>query len=134
MKDFKERFIKAAERGDERNLKSLLLAPEYNALIKGTGDMTTLIHAARGGHEDCIRLLLPVSDALSKDTREMTALMWAARGGYKTCVGLLLPVSNALAQGGDGMTALMHATWYGDERWSSYCFQKAMRCPKTRMA
>lgn len=60
--------------------------------------MSALMHAARNGHEDCVKLLLPRSDPLARDSDGCSALMWAARLGHRNCVSLLLPLSDPWAQ------------------------------------
>ena len=47
---------------------------------------------ARGGHADCVRMLLPVSDARAKSSNGMTALVHASGHGRSGCVQIRLPV------------------------------------------
>jgi ankyrin repeat protein len=55
------------------------------------GGSSALNSAARDGHAGCVKLLIPVSDPLAEDSY---ALKMAAEGGYAQCVKLLIPVSD----------------------------------------
>ena len=85
----------AAGRGEEVELKELLLHPGGDALSTNEWGVTALMCAAAGGKSDCARLLRPASDVMSKDYRGRTALMRAASEGGSACVHVLLPVSKA---------------------------------------
>ena len=115
MKAINEKLIKAAKVGNTTELKKLLQKPGCNALSKAKEGWTALMHAAYGGQEACVRLLLPVSDVLAKAKNGQTALMWAAGFGYEACVRLLLPASDALAKDTDGWTPLIWAAGAGHE-------------------
>ena len=115
MVDINERLMEAAKRGYEAKLKALLREPGCNALGKDFEDWTALMHAAYGGHDACVRILIPVSDAPAKTKTGQTALMWAAGCGYEACVRLLLPVSDASSADTEGRTPLMWAACAGRE-------------------
>ena len=115
MVDINERLMEAAKRGYEAKLKALLREPGCNALGKDFEDWTALMHAAYGGHDACVRLLLPVSDASSADTEGRTPLMWAACAGREDCLRILLPVSDVQARDSKGLTASYSARSHGNE-------------------
>ena len=132
MKDINERLRDAARDGSETVLKSLLRNPGCDALSKDEQGWTALMHAARGGHEAGLRILLPVSDALGKDVNGQTALMQSAARGHEAGLRILLPVSDALAKDNGGWTALMYAAGNGNEACVRLLMLGSDACAKDR--
>ncbi|TNJ26142.1 Kinase, NEK [Giardia muris] len=72
--------------------------------------MTALMHAARGGHDECVHILIPMEAGL-KDVDGWTALMYSVVTGHQECVQLLASIE-AAAQDKYGGTALHLAARY----------------------
>lgn len=107
----------AAGRGEEVELKELLLHPGGDALSTNEWGVTALMCAAAGGKSDCARLLRPASDVMSKDYRGRTALMRAASEGGSACVHVLLPVSNSSEKTNAGQATAGLARVDGHGHW-----------------
>jgi ankyrin repeat protein len=58
-----------------------------------------LMQAAKGGHADCVKLLLAKSDAFRFDSNNRTALMHAVNADSPSCVALLVRAGNPRARG-----------------------------------
>ena len=95
-------LIEAARAGDLEAIKAAIARGEDPK----ANDSVALSWAARGGHLECLRLLLPVSDPRACNS---LALSWAAGSGHTECVRLLLPVSDPR----DYSRALRMAAWKG---------------------
>jgi ankyrin repeat protein len=69
-----------------------LLTPELLKASIGSHRETPLMHAARDGHADLVRILAPKSDLLATGGvgEDKTALNMAAAGGHAECVKILL--------------------------------------------
>jgi ankyrin repeat protein len=101
---------RAAEAGDA--IATRALANEKSAKKWSLAGLDALTLAARGGHAECVRILLPLSLAKASAAAEKgggTALMAAARGGHAECVRILLEAADPNHEGAgvdDGRTAL----------------------------
>ena len=84
-------LIEAARAGDLEAIKAAIARGEDPK----ANDSVALSWAARGGHLECLRLLLPVSDPKARDS---LALSLAVDGGHLECLRLLLPVSDPKAR------------------------------------
>jgi ankyrin repeat protein len=84
------RLAQAAGLGDLAALEQAL-GDGADALAGGSAALSA---AAKGGHMECVRLLIEVSDPTDGNSR---ALQLAARRGCAECVKLLIPVSDPLA-------------------------------------
>ena len=101
----------AAQAGDVRRLEKLVLdAPHRLGASDGTG-YTPLHYAARGGHAECVGLLLRQRACVdARTTGGATALHRAAFTGQTAICALLLRAkANAAAQDSDGETPLHKA-------------------------
>jgi ankyrin repeat protein len=80
--------------------------------------MTPLLHAASGGHDEIVKLLLSTGQVKvnSKSPHQRTALSWAVAGGHRAVVKSLLATDNVAVDTGDGggRTPLSHAAEVGD--------------------
>ncbi|RLN95850.1 hypothetical protein BBJ28_00021141 [Nothophytophthora sp. Chile5] len=81
----------AAETGNARVVKRWVNSTDKNVDARSAENLTALHYAARGGHNECTRLLLAASaDPNVQDERHITPLHLAAVGGHALCVKLLL--------------------------------------------
>ena len=82
--------MRAARAGNADTVRALLASP--NVDINGIDDLgnTSLIEAARFGHDDVVTaLLLGKADVKTKNNEGKTALTLAAEGGHDKTVRLL---------------------------------------------
>ncbi len=111
--------ISAAQYGDIEELRDAIASGcDIDAVIgprvlceNWVVQCTPLILAARGGHMDCMRLLLENNcNKEASDGRRRTALLMAAERGRADCVRLLVEGgANKDAKDDAGMTALIRA-------------------------
>ena len=113
--------LAAARRGDEPAILAWL---EGGGRVNASGQLggqsgaTVLIHAAYGGHERVVDLLLRHGAEIDlPDSKGGTALMWATCVGHERVVELLIRRgAQANVQSSDGDSALMYAAIQGHER------------------
>jgi len=82
---------------------------------KTQGGLTALMHAAKTGNLDSVRLLAPVANAHAFDAAGKTALMHAAAAGRAGVVEFLLSFSDARQTDDWDEDALMHAASGGHD-------------------
>ncbi|TMW55457.1 hypothetical protein Poli38472_010339 [Pythium oligandrum] len=81
----------AAESGNARVIKRWVNSTNRDVDSRSAENLTALHYAARGGHNECTRLLLAAgADPNVQDERRITPLHLAAVGGHALCVKLLL--------------------------------------------
>ncbi|GMF19624.1 unnamed protein product [Phytophthora fragariaefolia] len=81
----------AAEAGNARVVKRWVHSTDRNVDARSAENLTALHYAVRGGHNECVRLLLTANaDPNAADERCITPLHLAAIGGHALCVKLLL--------------------------------------------
>ncbi|KAF1314178.1 Ankyrin repeat-containing domain, partial [Globisporangium splendens] len=85
-------FVKtAAESGNARVVKRWVNSTNRDIDSRSNENLTALHYAARGGHNECTRLLLDANaDPNVQDERRITPLHLAALGGHALCVKLLV--------------------------------------------
>jgi len=86
-----ERLILAAKEDDVQTVKALLDAgTDVNATVKGYAGMTPLMHASRGNHIDCVKVLISAgANVRMKNELGRTALKIAEGNGNREIVKLL---------------------------------------------
>ena len=86
-------LFNAAERGDKKVLSSLLSkeTASLDVNTRGVKGRTAALAASRGGHHECLSMLLKAGavPSMANDVA-VTPLHLAAAGGHAKCVSLLL--------------------------------------------
>ncbi|DAZ95065.1 TPA: hypothetical protein N0F65_002799 [Lagenidium giganteum] len=81
----------AAESGNARVIKRWVNSSNRDLDSRSSENLTALHYSARGGHNECTRLILAAgADANVQDERHVTPLHLAALAGHALCVKLLL--------------------------------------------
>ena len=87
-------LLRAARLGNADTVKSLLTSPNVDVNGVDADGNTSLIEAARFGHDDVVEaLLIARADVNAKNRQGKTALMLASEGGHDDCVRLLTQAS-----------------------------------------
>jgi ankyrin repeat protein len=111
-------LLAAAHNGSVR-VAEALLARGLDPDLADSDGQTPLMVAAKGDHDNVVRLLLESgARADKKDARGRTALHWAlTEADGEVVVGLLLHAGlDPLAASGDGLSAIDYATKLGRRR------------------
>ena len=104
-------IMRAAQKGYYHQLGALLIQGEYADKTDNQG-LTPLMHAAAGGHLDCVKLLIEHKVSLTqKDDQGFTPFLWASFTGKEYVMRTLyeLDMSVVNDQDNDGHTALIWA-------------------------
>ena len=109
--EFMRSASSAAQAGDSRRLEQLVTDQPHRLFACDSTGYTPLHYAARGGHSDCVSLLLRQRACVDARTSGgATALHRAAfTGQTAVCAMLLRANANASAQDSDGETPLHKA-------------------------
>ena len=83
-------LLRAARAGNADTVRSLLASPNVDVNGRDEHGNTSLIEAARFGHDEVVAALLSAkADANAKNDEGKTALMLAAEGGHDETVRVL---------------------------------------------
>ena len=83
-------LLRAARAGNADTVRSLLASPNVDVNGRDEHGNTSLIEAARFGHDEVVVALLAAkADAHAKNDENKTALMLAAEGGHDETVRVL---------------------------------------------